>query len=56
MPNATQVFANEFIFAKAKFFAYIIYGLNLTWTKNARKVQISLLALTQTKNFFTYAS
>lgn len=23
MPNATQVFANEFIFAKAKFFAYI---------------------------------
>ena len=53
MPNATQVFANEFVFAKAKIFAYIIYGLNLTWTKNARKVQISLLALTQTKNFST---
>lgn len=53
MPNATQVFANEFVFAKAKFLLTLIYGLNLTWTKNARKVQISLLALTQTKNFST---
>lgn len=34
--NATQVFANEFVFTKANFCLHL-YKINLTWTKNARK-------------------